>query len=335
MKNKAHLLEDRFGRKHNYLRISLTERCNLRCSYCMPVDGVPLSPAANLMNAEEVFEIARLFVSCGVDKIRLTGGEPSVRKDFPEIVKRLSQLPVKLSLTTNAVSIDRHLALLKASQVHTLNISLDTLDAARFKQITFRDYFDRVYQNIMLLIQSGFQVKINAVLMKGVNEDEILDFIQFTKDHPVVFRFIEFMPFDGNQWNREKTVSYKEIMDQIATEYAPEEILRIQDEPNDTTKNYKIKGAQGSFGIISTVTNPFCDSCNRLRLTANGQLKNCLFSQKEQDLLTAFRNKEDLKPIIEKAVLGKKAVRAGMETPETFEDTNQHKQNRSMITIGG
>ena len=335
MKNKTHLLEDRFGRKHNYLRISLTERCNLRCSYCMPVDGVPLSPAANLMNAEEVFEIARLFVSCGVDKIRLTGGEPSVRKDFPEIVKRWSQLPVKLSLTTNAVSIDRHSALLKASQVHTLNISLDTLNASRFKQITFRDYFDRVYQNIMLLIQSGFQVKINAVLMKGVNEDEILDFIQFTKDHPVVFRFIEFMPFDGNQWNREKTVSYKEIMDQIATKYAPEEILRIQDEPNDTTKNYKIKGAQGSFGIISTVTNPFCDSCNRLRLTANGQLKNCLFSQKEQDLLSAFRNKEDLKPIIEKAVLGKKAVRAGMETPETFEDTHQHKRNRSMITIGG
>ncbi len=219
--------------------------------------------------------------------------------------------------------------------MHTLNISLDTLDASRFKQITFRDYFDRVYQNIMLLIQSGFQVKINAVLMKGVNEDEILDFIQFTKDHPVVFRFIEFMPFDGNQWNRDKTVSYKEIMDQIATKYAPEEILRIQDEPNDTTKNHKIKGAQGSFGIISTVTNPFCDSCNRLRLTANGQLKNCLFSQKEQDLLSAFRNKEDLKPIIKKAVLGKKAVRAGMETPETFEDTNQHKQNRSMITIGG
>jgi len=315
MKKKTHLLEDRFERKHNYLRISLTERCNLRCAYCMPVDGVPLSPAANLMNANEVFEIARLFVSYGVDKIRLTGGEPSVRKDFPQIVERLSQLPVKLSLTTNAVSIDRHIPLLKASKVNTLNISLDTLNAVRFKKITFRDYFDRVYQNILLLIQSGFQVKINAVLMKGVNEEEILDFIQFTKNHPVVFRFIEFMPFDGNQWNREKTVSYKEIMDQIATEYAPEEILRIQDEPNDTTKNYKIKGYQGSFGVISTVTNPFCDRCNRLRLTANGQLKNCLFSQKEQDLLTAFRNKEDLTPIIEKAVLGKKAVRGGMETP--------------------
>ncbi|MDA9851915.1 GTP 3',8-cyclase MoaA [Flavobacteriaceae bacterium] len=335
MKKKTHLLEDRFERKHNYLRISLTERCNLRCAYCMPVDGVTLSPAANLMNANEVFEIARLFVAYGVDKIRLTGGEPSVRKDFPQIVERLSQLPVKLSLTTNAVSIDRHIPLLKASKVNTLNISLDTLNAVRFKKITFRDYFDRVYQNILLLIQSGFQVKINAVLMKGVNEEEILDFIQFTKNHPVVFRFIEFMPFDGNQWNREKTVSYKEIMDQIATEYAPEEILRIQDEPNDTTKNYKIKGYQGSFGVISTVTNPFCDRCNRLRLTANGQLKNCLFSQKEQDLLTAFRNKEDLTPIIEKAVLGKKAVRGGMETPEAFEDTDRHTRNRSMITIGG
>ena len=188
-------LTDTFGRHHNYLRISLTERCNLRCSYCMPVDGVKLSPASHLMNAEEIYSIAKTFVKFGVDKIRLTGGEPLVRKDFPQILELLSTLNVELSITSNAVSIDRHIDLLKKSGVKTINISLDTLSAERFHTITFRDYFDRVYQNILKLIDEGFLVKINAVLMRGINDDEILDFIAFTKTHPIVFRFIEFMPF--------------------------------------------------------------------------------------------------------------------------------------------
>ena len=335
MIDKSSMLEDSFARKHNYLRISLTERCNLRCSYCMPIDGVQITPSSKLMNSNEIYEISKIFVSHGVDKIRLTGGEPSVRKDFPDILKRLSSLPVKLSLTTNAVSIDRYIPLLKLSKTKSINVSLDTLNSDRFKKITFRDYFKRVYNNIYMLINSGYQIKINVVLIKGINDDEILDFIEFTKSNSVIVRFIEFMPFDGNQWNREKTVSYEQIMKDISSVYKPHKILRIKDDPNDTTKNYKIVGFKGSFGIISTVTNPFCDRCNRLRLTANGQLKNCLFSKKEQDLLTAFRNKENLEPIIRKAVLGKKAVRAGMETPEKFEDIRQHKQNRSMIKIGG
>ena len=335
MIDKSSMLEDSFARKHNYLRISLTERCNLRCSYCMPIDGVQITPSSKLMNSNEIYEISKIFVSHGVDKIRLTGGEPSVRKDFPDILKRLSSLPVKLSLTTNAVSIDRYIPLLKLSKTKSINVSLDTLNADRFKKITFRDYFKRVYNNIYMLINSGYQIKINVVLIKGINDDEILDFIEFTKSNSVIVRFIEFMPFDGNQWNREKTVSYEQIMKDISSVYKPHKILRIKDDPNDTTKNYKIVGFKGSFGIISTVTNPFCDRCNRLRLTANGQLKNCLFSKKEQDLLTAFRNKENLEPIIRKAVLGKKAVRAGMETPEKFEDIRQHEQNRSMIKIGG
>jgi len=335
MIDKSSMLEDSFARKHNYLRISLTERCNLRCSYCMPLDGVQITPSSKLMNASEIYEISKIFVSHGVNKIRLTGGEPSVRKDFPDILKRLSNLPVKLSLTTNAVTIDRYLPLLKSSKTKSINISLDTLDSARFKKITFRDYFKRVFNNIHLLIKSGYQIKINVVLIKGINDDEILDFIEFTKSNSVAVRFIEFMPFDGNQWNREKTVSYEEIMQNISSVYKPQEILRIIDDPNDTSKNYKIDGFNGSFGIISTVTNPFCDTCNRLRLTANGHLKNCLFSKKEQDLLTAFRNKKDIVPIVRKAVLGKKAVRAGMETSEKFEDIHQHEQNRSMIKIGG
>ncbi len=335
MDTPTNILTDTHGRMHNYLRISLTERCNLRCSYCMPSEGVPLTPKAHLMNAEEVYEITKLFVDQGVTKVRLTGGEPLVRKDFPEILTKLVSLPITISITSNGVSIDRHMELLKTCGVQNINLSLDTLDAVKFKKITFRNYFDKVYANMFTLIDAGFNVKINVVLMKGVNDDELLDFIHFTKNHRVSVRFIEFMPFDGNQWNREKTVSYQEIMDTVGSAFAKADIQRLQDAPNDTAKNYKIAGYQGEFAIISTVTNPFCDSCNRIRLTANGQLKNCLFSNTESDLLTSYRAGEDIKPIIQKAVLGKFAMRGGLNTPEQFNDPKAHSDNRSMIRIGG
>ena len=291
MYKKKAVLTDTHQRQHNYLRISLTERCNLRCSYCMPLEGVQLSPAKHLMNSNEIYSIAKVFVNLGVNKIRLTGGEPLVRKDFSRILERLSSLNVDLSITTNAVSIDRYLIQLKKAQVETINVSLDTLDAEKYQKITFRNYFNRVYQNILTLIAEGFKVKINAVLMRGINEDEILSFIKFTKNLPVVFRFIEFMPFNGNQWSREKIISFNEIMRKIKKAYPSNQIIRTKDAPNDTSKNYAIKDYRGSFAIISTVTNPFCDTCNRIRLTADGKLKNCLFSKNERDLLTALRNK--------------------------------------------
>ncbi|MDC7995337.1 GTP 3',8-cyclase MoaA [Altibacter sp. HG106] len=330
----AHILTDSFGRKHTYLRISLTEKCNLRCTYCMPQEGVPLTPSKHLMSAEEIFQMASLFVQEGVTKIRLTGGEPLVRKDFPELLQKLSSLPIKCTLTTNGVIIDRHLDLLKECEVTTINLSLDTLSADKFKKITFRNDFEKVYENLMLLLDHGFQVKINVVLMKGVNDDEIIDFLEFTKENPISVRFIEFMPFEGNAWNRTKTISYQHIMSVVKTHFGSETVLRLQDAPNDTTKNYKIRGFEGFFGIISTVTNPFCDSCNRLRLTANGQLKNCLFSDSESDLLTPFRAGEDIRPVIHNAVMKKHAMRGGLNRPEDFEDVTQHK-NRSMIRIGG
>ncbi len=335
MYKKKAVLTDTHQRQHNYLRISLTERCNLRCSYCMPLEGVQLSPAKHLMNANEIYSIAKIFVNLGVNKIRLTGGEPLVRKDFSRILERLSNLNVDLSITTNAVSIDRYLIQLKKARVETINVSLDTLDAEKYQKITFRNYFNRVYQNILTLIAEGFKVKINAVLMRGINEDEILSFIKFTKNLPVVFRFIEFMPFNGNQWSREKIISFNEIMRKIKKAYPSNQIIRTKDAPNDTSKNYAIKDYRGSFAIISTVTNPFCDSCNRIRLTADGKLKNCLFSKNESDLLTAFRNKEDLEEIIAKNINNKFAVRSGMSSPQLFDDPKKHKHNRSMITIGG
>ena len=335
MKQHPSILTDGYGRKHNYLRISLVEKCNLRCTYCMPSEGVQLSPSEELMSASEVYEIAKVFVSHGVDKIRLTGGEPLLRKDFGEIVEYLSSLPVSLAITTNGVLLDRYIDVLKKAGINKLNISIDTLNPDRFKGLTLRDQFHRVIKNIDWAIEEGFNVKLNVVLIKGQNEDEIIEFIELTKDASVQVRFIEFMPFKGNQWDQSKTISLESILNRVSDHYNNSALERIEDEPNDTAKNYKIRDYQGSFAVISTVTNPFCDSCNRLRLTANGRLRNCLFSDKEQRLLELFRFGVPIEPIIAKAVGMKKAVRAGLESPEEFENYQNHQNNRSMIKIGG
>ncbi|TBN06346.1 GTP 3',8-cyclase MoaA [Hyunsoonleella flava] len=335
MSEEKNILQDSHGRDHAYLRISLTERCNLRCTYCMPADGVPLSPKSHLMTYEEIYDIAKTFVDHGVTKIRLTGGEPLVRKDISVILEKLATLPVELSITSNAVIIDKFIPVLKANGVNKINVSLDSLDENKFKHITRRHEFRRVYDNILLLVKEGFTVKVNAVLMKGFNDNEIIDFIHFTRDLPVSVRFIEFMPFDGNKWDMSKMVSYAEVMNYVNDTFNKDEILRLQDAPNDTSKNYKIKGYKGSFAIISSVTNPFCDSCNRLRLTANGQLKNCLFSSGESDLLTTLRAGNSIEPIIQKAVQAKFKVRGGMDTLEKLQKPDLHSKNRSMITIGG
>lgn len=335
MNNSKPILTDSFGRAHAYLRISLIERCNLRCTYCMPEAGVQLSPKSHLMTYEEIYTIAKTFVDHGVTKIRLTGGEPLIRKDIPVILEKLASLPVELSITSNAVIIDKFIDVLKTNRVKSINVSLDSLDREKFKEITRRDEFEKVYNNILLLVSEGFNVKLNAVLMKGFNENEIIDFIHFTKDLPISVRFIEFMPFDGNKWDMKKMVSYKEVMEYVNASFSEAQVERLVDAPNDTSKNYKIKGYKGSFAIISSVTNPFCDSCNRLRLTANGHLKNCLFSAAESDLLTILREGKSIEPIIQKAVAAKFKIRGGMDTLEKLQEPKLHSQNRSMITIGG
>ena len=335
MKETSNILTDSFKRKHTYLRISLIERCNLKCTYCMPEEGIPLSPRNHLMSYEEIYTIAKTFVKHGVTKIRLTGGEPLIRKDIHVILKKLSSLGVELSITTNAVLVHKYIDALKDSGIKSINVSLDTLNREKFSQITRRNEFERVYQNILLLIREGFQVKINSVLIKDFNEDEIIDFIELTKKHSITIRFIEFMPFNGNKWDMSKLVSYAQVIDKAHAKYSQELIQRLQDAPNDTSKNYKVMGYQGSFSVISSVTNPFCDSCNRIRLTANGRLKNCLFSDGEEDLLTPLRNGKEIEPMIYKLIQGKKKIRNGMETIESFQEPESHNQNRSMIAIGG
>ena len=335
MENHKNILLDSHGRDHAYLRISLIERCNLRCTYCMPEEGVALSPKSHLMTYEEIYKIAKTFSDHGVTKIRLTGGEPLIRKDIPVILEKLATLPVELSITSNAIIIDKFIHVLKANGVNKINVSLDSLDEGKFKHITRKNEFKKVYNNILLLVEEGFKVKVNAVLMKGFNDNEIIDFINFTKDLPISVRFIEFMPFDGNKWDMGKMVSYAEVMKYVNEAFENENFERLQDAPNDTAKNYKIKDYKGTFAIISSVTNPFCDSCNRLRLTANGQLKNCLFSSGESDILTTLRAGKSIEPIIRKAVQAKFKVRGGMDTLKKLKEPKLHNNNRSMITIGG
>lgn len=326
---------DDFGRRHNYLRISLIEKCNLRCTYCMPADGIVLSPKASLMSVTEIFTIAQTFVNNGVDKIRLTGGEPLLRKDFPEIISQLASLGTEISITTNGILIDRHLAVLKENKVIKINLSLDTLVSSKFNLITLRNQYQKVIDNLYLLLNNDFRVKINVVLIKGFNDTEIIDFINLTQFLPLSIRFIEFMPFAGNEWDRGKMVSQKEILDLVHTTFSESNVEKLEDDKNLTAREFKIRNYLGSFGIISSITNPFCDGCNRIRLTANGRIKNCLFSNIETDLLTALRNGESIDELIAFGIKNKKRVRAGMTTIEDVNNPTLNQDNRSMITIGG
>lgn len=327
-------LTDSFGRKHEYLRISLTEKCNLRCVYCMPEEGIPLKPAAHYMQREELTGIASEFVRLGIKKIRLTGGEPLVRKDAAAIMEDLAALGAELAITTNGVIVDRFLDTFRSCGIRSVNVSLDTFREERMLAIARRDYFHRIMDNIRLLLSEGFRVKLNAVIIKGMNDDELPEFIRFTEHHPVEFRFIEFMPFSGNKWDKSRCISHKEILS-LAEQHYGSKVLRQIDGPNDTARHYRINGYAGSFAIISSVTNPFCDTCNRLRLTADGRMKNCLFSTDETDLLSAFRRGDDLEPLIRDSVLHKKSVRAGLLSDRDMHHVNSDSRHRAMIAIGG
>lgn len=326
------MLIDSFDRVHNYLRISLTDNCNLRCFYCMPEEDYEFTPAARLMQPDEIESIARIFVQYGVDKIRLTGGEPLVRKDAAQIIERLSKLPVDLSLTTNATRLHDFVDMLENAKVKSLNISLDTLDPDKFNIITRRDGFQKVMDNIHLMLSRNFKVKINVVVMKGLNDNEIINFVAWTKDLPVQVRFIEFMPFDGNRWTSNQVFAWKDILNKIEESYTP---LRLHDGIHDTDKKYRIEGHKGSFSVISTMSAPFCAGCNRMRLTADGKMKNCLFSTKETDLLTALRNKEDLLPLIQESIYSKAKELGGQFTKDFEKIHAEDLHNRSMISIGG
>jgi GTP 3',8-cyclase len=326
------MITDTYNRVHNYLRISLTDNCNLRCFYCMPEEEYAFTPPSRLMQAHEVESLAKIFVENGVDKIRLTGGEPLVRKDAGSIIQALSKLPVKLTMTTNGTRIHEFITQLQDSGMRSLNVSLDTLHRDKFQRMTRRDQFDQVLNNIRLLMDKGFQVKVNVVVTKGLNDNEINDFIAWTKDEPLEVRFIEFMPFSGNKWSSEQVFTWQEILKRAAELY---DIIPLGRDHHETAKKYRVAGHAGSFAVISTMSEPFCSDCNRLRLTADGKLKNCLFSKTETDLLSALRRGEAILPLIELSVRNKAKELGGQFTSD-FEHLNADSiDNRSMITIGG
>ncbi|MFT7588528.1 MAG: molybdenum cofactor biosynthesis protein A [Limisphaerales bacterium] len=328
--NQLENLKDGHGRVHNYLRISLTERCNLRCTYCMPETGVELQPSSNYMQADEILKLATLFSELGVNRIRLTGGEPLVRKDFPEIARGLTKLPVSLSMTSNGVLIDRHIELLEETGIKDINISLDTLKRDRFFHIAKRDDFDKVMSNIKLLIARGFNIKINAVLIRNFNDNEILDFVEWSRHIKAEVRFIEFMPFNGNHWAWKEIFPFAKVMELAHENY---ELEKVEDGPNSTSKIYRVKDGIGTFGMIASMTNPFCDTCNRIRLTSDGKIRNCLFSESESDLLGPMRRGEDVEALIRASIDKKHAKHGGIAAISKLSETDF--QGRSMIRIGG
>ncbi|CAH0399948.1 unnamed protein product [Chilo suppressalis] len=323
-------LVDLHARRHNYLRISLTERCNLRCQYCMPPEGAPLSARPALLTRDELSRALRLFVSLGVDKVRLTGGEPTLRKDLADIIQEVTSLGVRtVGLTTNGIVLTRQLPALQRAGLTALNISLDSLRPERYEQMARRAGLSRVLAGIDLALQLGYSpLKINVVLMKGFNDDEICDFVELTRDRDIEVRFIEFMPFSGNAWDDSKLVPYRQALREISKRFEVEGGGRAA---GDTARIWTLKGHRGTVAFIASMTQPFCSTCNRLRLTADGSLKVCLFGEAEVSLRDAMRagaTDNELEALIRAALHNKKPQHAGMQNLATM-------QNRPMVLIGG
>jgi len=291
----------------------------------MPEDNCFL-PQSELMTTAEIIKLAEIFVyEFGISKIRFTGGEPLVRRDAGKIFESVSALPVELAVTTNGVLLNKFLPLFREIGLNSVNVSLDSLKPETFNKITYRPLFHMVKENIDLAIAEGFKLKINTVVMKGVNDNEAIDFAKWTLRKPVQVRFIEFMPFIGNSWDWDKVISCSELKGRIEEHYELKKLIDIQ---NSTSKGYRIPGAQGAISFISTVTEPFCESCNRIRLTADGKLENCLFARGETDLLSALRKGIDINNLIISNIISKQAAQGGESPCEKVTE-------KTMVSIGG
>ena len=281
-------LIDRFGRRHTDLRISVTDRCNFRCQYCMPAEGMEWLDRADLLTFEEIERIARVLVEqCGVTSIRLTGGEPTVRARLAILVKKLADLDVDLSMTTNGATLAQVAHDLRAAGLQRLNVSLDTLQTERFVELTRRNSLAEVLAGIDSAVSAGFDpVKVNAVLMRGINDDEVIDFLDMGRSKGVIVRFIEFMPLDAQgEWTADRVVSYNEILAKAAEHFDFEPIER----GSSPAERFRYRDGKGEFGVIASVSEPFCESCDRMRLTADGQVRNCLFALDHVDLRRVLR----------------------------------------------
>ncbi|EMC92231.1 hypothetical protein BAUCODRAFT_78450 [Baudoinia panamericana UAMH 10762] len=301
-------LTDTFSRQHDYLRISVTERCNLRCLYCMPEEGIQLSPSKELLTSAEIFYLSQLFVNQGVSKIRLTGGEPTVRKDIVPLMQRIGSLRSaglkELALTTNGITLHRKLDAMVEAGLTGVNISLDTLDRFQFQILTRRSGFDAVMKSIQRVqelnrLGAGIKLKINCVVMRGLNDHQILPFVDMTREQDVEVRFIEYMPFDGNKWSENKMLPYADMLNVIRSKYP--DISRLKGARNDTSKTWQVPGFTGRVGFITSMTHNFCGTCNRLRITSDGNLKVCLHGDDEVSLRDLLRSDNDGTPMDEEA----------------------------------
>ena len=282
-------LIDTFGRVHRDLRISITDRCNFRCGYCMPSEGMNWLDRSDILSFEEIERLARiLVVEGGVTSIRLTGGEPTVRARLPILVKKLADLGVDLAMTTNASTLSHMAHDLREAGLRRINISIDSLDRERFFELTKRDELPSVLAGIDAAIEAGFEVvKLNAVLMRGINDDEVVDFLRFGRDKGIIVRFIEFMPLDAqDKWSNDRVVPYAEILKRAGEHFDFSPMTR----GSSPAERFKYDDGDGEFGVIASVSEPFCESCDRIRLTAEGQLRNCLFALGHVDLRALLRS---------------------------------------------
>lgn len=311
-------LTDTFRRQHDYLRISVTERCNLRCLYCMPEAGVPLSPPPSLLTTPEIIMLSTLFVAQGVRKIRLTGGEPTVRRDIVPLMQQLGALRAhglrELCLTTNGISLHRKLDTLVSAGLTGVNLSLDTLDPFQFQIMTRRKGFDAVQRSIQRMLDmnkagAGVKLKVNCVVMRGLNDAQILPFVELTRLHDLEVRFIEYMPFDGNRWNKDKMLSYADMLAVIRAAHPG--VAPVAGHANDTSKTWQVPGHVGRLGFITSMTHNFCGTCNRLRITSDGNLKVCLFGNAEVSLRDILRRVNSGEPIDDDALAALQGVAAG------------------------
>ena len=330
MRGMSRNLIDSFGRVHRDLRISVTDRCNFRCRYCMPADGLEWLPREELLSFEEIERVARLMVErYGISSIRLTGGEPTVRARLTTLVRMLAVLPVDLSMTTNGATLKMVADDLAAAGLRRINVSLDSLRRDRFLELTLRDELTAVLDGIDAAIGAGFDpVKVNVVVMRGVNDDELVEFAEFGRERGVIVRFIEFMPLDADEaWSNNAVVTQSEIVSTIGEVFPLVPVART----SAPATRFRYADGGGEIGVVASVTRKFCDTCDRVRLTADGQFRNCLFAVDEFDLrglLRAGATDDEICDLLERAV-GAKWAGHGIGTVDFIRPA------RSMSQIGG
>ncbi len=323
---------DGFGRVHRDLRISVTDRCNFRCVYCMPAEGLKWLPRSEILSFEEIHRLARLAVErFGVNGIRLTGGEPTVRANLSELVSMLAALEVDLAMTTNGAALGLLADELALAGLRRVNVSLDTLQPERFKEMTLRDDLHRVLDGIDAAKASGLSpVKVNVVVMRGVNDDELLDFAEFGRTQGVEVRFIEFMPLDADaSWSGGSVLSCEEIIDRISAVYPLEADGATPD--SAPARRFRYSDGKGSIGVVASVTRSFCGTCDRIRITADGMFRNCLFALEEQDLRTPLRSGADDDELAEVMLSGVRSKGPG----HSIGKAAFIRPARSMSQIGG